>query len=352
MVWYSAKGYLETVEQPEEGIDQLSKRLRTLLSHYYRESHSKSLSGHADWFEQIWRVKQILLGNEVDVLEEPETIVPKAKASKSKASKAGKAKPVAVAKQVSEAPNIGGLKRLASSLDVSSLSGPPPKQPKQPVISIEPEASSAAVVPLPPPFGQLTRSKAAPPSACVNIPPSRFPVFASSDTESDGEVPAATPGGQEAAEPANEQPPVTPAKALPFVVTPDVHTLSPVPSKPAASTHAVPIVFPKSSQYRSGFQNRKGAWIKILDGSAKFKYYTTVMDIEGEQVWGTWDLTNKKVKAPISSLKPSEMADALSSIAEKYVKGKNTGVERLILYKGRCVDFEVFKSLRHSVETL
>ena len=328
---------METVVDPNEGIDQLSKRLRTLMSHFSRESHSKSVSGHPDWFDQICRMKDVLSGKEAEDLTleptaETEPPQPKGKAR----SKASKAKAAAVPK--------AGLRRLASSaLDVNHLSGPPAKRPAVEV-SFEPTArpfvsiDSSADRPRP----LLVRSKAAPPSQCVQIPASRFPIYFSSDTESESEDRASAIRD-------DEQALVTP-ETKPRPVASPQHAPSPLPlAETATETSSKQTVFPKAGQYKTGFQNRRGAWIKLKEEwveNMKQKHFTSVIEVQDHEVWGTWDLKSKFVKAPIKDLKPDEMAGALQSIAEKYQKGKkHSGLERPIIYKGTMCKLEGFQSL-------
>ena len=339
---------METVVDPNEGIDQLSKRLRTLMSHFSRESHSKSVSGHPDWFDQICRMKDVLSGKEAEDLTleptaaETEPPQPKGKA-RSKAGKAGKAK-AAVPKPLAKATS-SGLRRLASSsaLDVNQLSGPPAKRPAVEV-SFEPTArpfvsiDSSADRPRP----LLVRSKAAPPSQCVQIPASRFPIYFSSDTESESEDRASAIRD-------DEQALVTP-ETKPRPVASSQHAPSPLPlAETATETSSKQTVFPKAGQYKTGFQNRRGAWIKLKEEwveNMKQKHFTSVMEVQDNEVWGTWDLKSKFLKAPIIDLKPDEIAGALQSIAEKYQKGKkHSGLERPIIYKGTMCKLEGFQSL-------
>ena len=100
--------------------------------------------------------------------------------------------------------------------------------------------------------------------------------------------------------------------------------------------------YPNPYQIKTGFTNRKGAWLKELaDNKPKLKHWTSVMEVNNNVVWGHWQIgggdSARKVIAPVETVEPHELADALGSIAEKYNKARNKGQERPVIYSGSCL---------------
>ena len=136
-----------------------------------------------------------------------------------------------------------------------------------------------------------------------------------------------------------------------------VVAVTPEPSEPAhAATPKArePIAFPKRAQCKTGFHNRKGAWLQYYPehyGGLKVKHWTQDFETRDDCVWGKWKMQQEHVVAPVGGLRPSKLADALANINEKYRKGKKCK-ERQIYFKGTFMilrAFNLFESFVHAL---
>ena len=348
--WFIAKGW----KLDNEGISVLAKRIRTMLSHYWRENSSTTT--HPEWFLKIQRTQRLLEGVEsaADADEEPVGSVPQRRARAKEAPKAvpkSKAEPKrkAAAKSDSKPPKPAAkaaprVARASENLDKGNQ--PPAK------IQRVQEPPHETVVQTPADIA-LT----------VQIPPSRFDFFETSTEEEEEEVehpdlnscqetpqplkPMFTPEKDSAM--SSDEPTVV-SKVLgipdssfldsapqsPSVL--DVCAHSDVSAQPSVSARPetdteieenTPTMFVKEDKVQVGWNNRKGGWIRFLEAPyPKLKYWTSVLEESEGQVWGVWTVNKQKIHGVVPGIQPAEIPAAMAAICQKYVKGLRQGCAR------------------------
>lgn len=350
--WFLAKGW----QYDAECATVVAKRIRTLMSHFFREKASSST--HPEWYVEVDNIVQQLVGNVVEPVVAAPKRPPRSKAAPKEKAKA-KAKSKPKAKSKSSSPSFVDAARVVRPADATLADAAHVVQ--------QPPAEATLADEPPQKLPRLVRSKAAPPSQCVQIPASRFDIWSdSSDSEEgEGDESSATqpitptepdsdhPESTDSANPTFlESAPKTPAASIIRNVASPARSPTPIPdddqmsganeqtqkadAHKMADVTKLPIAFPKPEEIQTGFSNRKGAWIRFLtDEVPKVKYFTTTIEDHNSEAWGIWSFQTREVRAVVTGLQVSEIGLALGGLCSKYVRGQKQGcTQRPPVYKG------------------
>ena len=353
---------MASTSNPDEGIQRMSKRVRTMVSHYFR-AMAQPHERRPEWAEAILSQVESLLSDESAITGDPATSTPAApfsasptpaatlpdlrsKAASAKRARSTDAKPPA-AKRAKPNLSSSATKRSAPSDDRNDV------QPTAPVIDLADSPlkapQPAIVAPLIAPFvaPPMLQTAALPKQPTVRIfndlttmPINRFSDYTAdvglwelSDTTAAPLDIDGTGGGHD---------PPSPSSSPNEEDEPMHDSVPPFDPKDSDDDKLLlDLAKPKPvTIIETGFKTRLGAWCKTSDGEV---YWTQAFYLKDKQCMAEWVIGGQTIEYVVQDLDPEFYELAKASMISKY--GSQIALAHPILWEG-----DLFRNDMRSVQ--